>query len=219
VHHQISESDFNRLFREWYTTATEEEIELSADVEEYTGLYFGDMTFSPDSILHDFLYFRIHGDYGERGETISFPDDLDLSLSCYRFKIAELEGYDGKCNAVQRIITITPKRRKDVSVIVHEMIHAFEEVLLREKYLTYRLTLRDLLTFALYKKLKPQISDLDERILNHAHLLRQEDIIREGGSHGILFFLKSLDLDLQLDMKLGTVCSYGRDKFSGMNSA
>ena len=36
-------------------------------------------------------------------------------------------------------------------------------------------------------------------------------ITNAGGSHDVLFFLKSLDLDLKLGFKLGTVCGYGRD--------
>jgi hypothetical protein len=93
------------------------------------------------------------------------------------------------------------------------MIHAYEGIYKQDEWFPVRQSLRDMLTFRLYNHLKPKIENLDERILNHAHSLRQEDILIRGGSHGILFFLKSLDLDLRLGLKLGTVCGYGREEF------
>jgi len=65
----------------------------------------------------------------------------------------------------------------------------------------------------LYKKLSSQIEDLDSRILAHANIHSGTDIAQRGGSHDILFLLKSFDLDLQCGYKLGTVCGYGRDDF------
>lgn len=72
--------------------------------------------------------------------------------------------------------------------------------------------IRELLVVELYNKLLPQVGDLRERIFNHCELYSYEKTFKEGGEHGVLFFLKSLDLDIRCGYPLGTVCGYGRDK-------
>lgn len=64
----------------------------------------------------------------------------------------------------------------------------------------------------LYNKLNPEIPDLDDKIAGRANILSGMDIYIQGGKHDILFFLKSLDLDLRCGYKLGTVCGYDRDR-------
>jgi hypothetical protein len=88
------------------------------------------------------------------------------------------------------------------------MIHAYES-LLEKRWHVYH----DILMISLYNELKSKIDDLDSRILNHTHSIPQVRITEQGGSHDLLFFLKSLDLDLRCGFKLGTVCGYGRDEF------
>lgn len=63
--------------------------------------------------------------------------------------------------------------------------------------------------YCLYKSLKNRIDDLDDRIEAHGHLLNEQQIYSRGGSHDILFLLKSYDLDLKKGYKLGTVFGYG----------
>lgn len=71
----------------------------------------------------------------------------------------------------------------------------------------------DLLTITLYKDMAAKITDLDTRLIDHAHVIRGADISSLGGYHDALFFLKSLDLDLKYNYSLGTVCGYGRDEY------
>ncbi|MCD8379618.1 MAG: hypothetical protein LUC95_04675, partial [Lachnospiraceae bacterium] len=63
--------------------------------------------------------------------------------------------------------------------------------------------------YCLYKSLKNQIADLDDRIEARGHLLNEQQLYRQGGLHNILFLLKSFDLDLKKGYKLGTVFGYG----------
>jgi hypothetical protein len=90
------------------------------------------------------------------------------------------------------------------------MIHAYEVILFENPL---GRILRDILFVNLYNSLKPKIKNLDTLITTHGHIYNQGKITREGGYHGILFYLKSLDLDLRLGLKLGTVCGYGRDMY------
>ncbi len=70
----------------------------------------------------------------------------------------------------------------------------------------------DALFWALYSHLRKKIEGLDECITNQAHLLNMLDLFNQGGTHDILFFLKSLDLDIRMSYPLGTVFSYGKSK-------
>jgi hypothetical protein len=196
-------------FFEWHQIATQEEQDLASKVEEYEELYFGDMTLKPDSILHDFICYKAQDDNGEWFET---NEEFDISIFPYQFTISRMDDCSGRCNPMERIMYIHPEYITDKSVILHEMIHAYEGILLQNnEYSVWRQICRDILTFCLYNSLKTKINDLDARILGHSHIVRQERITNDGGSHGILFYLKSLDLDLRLGLKLGTVCGYGRD--------
>ena len=79
------------------------------------------------------------------------------------------------------------------------MIHAYEH-LLKKNFLF----LAEILLINLYEKLKPKIKLLNENITsNNMH-------VYEGG-HGVLFLLKSLDLDLELKKPYGTIFAYGRE--------
>lgn len=49
--------------------------------------------------------------------------------------------------------------------------------------------------------------------LSQEQLAKRIKIAQAGGNHDILFFLKSLDVDLRCGYTLGTVCGYGRTKF------
>ena len=85
------------------------------------------------------------------------------------------------------------------------MIHA-HEINLEELHPFYR----EILILCLYKKLSAQIPDLYDRVVAHTNEIFGIKITKSGGNHGVLFFLKSLDLDLKMGYALGTVCGYGR---------
>jgi hypothetical protein len=120
--------------------------------------------------------------------------------------------FEDMTHKADSILHIHPKHITDVTVILHEMIHAYERMLLLDNSISGQI-FRDTLTLCLYNSLKPKINDLDIRILDHSHVSRQWRLNNTGGFHGILFFLKSLDLDIRLGVKLGTVCGYGREEF------
>ena len=195
--------EFNSQYSEWFETRTTEDLELHMAVLEYEDEYFADMTLKMNSILKDFLAFSY-----EDGVEDSYDLYCDLEAYHYRYYVKKLEGYAGITDLGQRTITIDPKYAKDKATILHEMLHAHENII-------SELTpfLRDVLMFCLYKKLKEEVSELDNRILDHIHILHGVEITNQGGNHDILFFLKSLDLDLRNGFRLGTVCAYGRDEF------
>ena len=105
------------------------------------------------------------------------------------------------------VFTISPEYN-DTATIIHEIIHVYEYV-----YSMMPSFYHDALVISLYNYLRDQITELNNLIETHAHTLSGEEVFRAGGDHDILFYLKSLDLDLKLGYKLGTVCGYGRDEF------
>jgi hypothetical protein len=184
---------------------TEAENRLYAKITEYEWSYFEDFLLQPDSILHDLLVYEAQDETGNWFETSDDIADMELSHN-YSFRINSLDDCAGVSNKEFRTITIDPESANDPAVILHEMIHAHIDLFRGDQIVIYL----ECLLLRLYNDLKVKIPDLDERIVNHAHKLRQEDFY-DHGEHGLLFFLKSLDLDLRLGLPLGTVCSYGRD--------
>jgi hypothetical protein len=201
---------YNR-FIDWSQTATKEESSLAGKVIEFEDDYFNDMLFTPDSITGDFFAVEIQDD---SGKTLKVYEDTPFDTSLqgkYIFKISKMKSAVGRCNPKKLIIYIHPKYQSDKNIILHEMIHAYEGILLGNPL---GRILRDILFVSLYNSLKPRIENLDDLIKTHGHIYEQEDIATKGGIHGILFYLKSLDLDLRLNLKLGTVCGYGRDMYN-----
>ena len=187
---------------------TVEEKRLWEKVAEYEDIYFEDFTLKPDSVLHNFI---CHETEDDSGNLVEYANELpDTGLfnfeTPYAVKIAKLDGYGGICDLESRTITIDSERINDQKVILHEMIHAYISNFKGDRLAVFL----ECLLLRLYNELKIKIPDLDGRIINHAHTIRQEDFYGHG-SHGLLFFLKSLDLDLRLNLPLGSVCSYGRD--------
>ena len=99
---------------------------------------------------------------------------------------------------------VIPDYKDDDSVVLHEMIHLHEFVI-NELPLYFH----DVLLWCLYKDLRGKISDLEQRIEDHGHIVNENHIERWGGTHDILFLLKSYDLDLRRGYPLGTVFGYG----------
>lgn len=190
--------NFSQKHSEWWHRHTVDEYELHGKILEYEEKYFEDMTFQPGSALYDIVQ-----------TVIDMYDyfSLELESQYFTFHIQDLEnGTMGQTNFPERKIVIAPKYKNDKSVILHEMIHAYELTLQTEHSV-----LNELLLITLYNKLKPQIPELDKLINEHVELYGQHCVSISGGTHGLLFYLKSLDLDLRCEYKLGTVCGYGRD--------
>ncbi len=181
---------------------------LNERVSDYEDQYFEDFRFQRSSVVGEFIRYQGQDSQGEWFDT-SDDNEIGLLYSDFVFCVQELpEGVCGWVDSTEKIVAISPQYAEDKGVILHEMTHFYQN-LLNEKP-TY---LRDILFCCLYNQLKAKVPDLDKRIVDHTHALRQERITIEGGSHDLLFFLKSLELDLRCGYKLGTVCGYGRDKF------
>lgn len=195
--------EFNELYHQWWANRTSDELELHSKILEYEEEYFEDMCFEENSIIHDYLAFS-----DEDGNEYFDECFYDLQSSKYRYYVNTLaDGTMGQTNLEEHTIAISPDYKDDKTVILHEMIHAYSNTM-NEVNPTHK----DILLLALYNKLKEKIHDIDKRILSHAHDLLQYDVTLTGGYHDVLFYLKSLDLDLRCGYKLGTVCGYGRDQ-------
>ena len=195
--------------------------QLDWKASEYAENYFNDMRLKDDSIVKDFLLLLYDGH-----TEFSLPDEWSYQLNAnnYRYIISELStGIAGQTDHHNRTVTVDLEHEDDDVVLLHEMIHAFLGLYNREEdfinpagdkvFVCVYPFIRDALLLCLYNDLSKKIKDLDARILAHANIHNGVAIANEGGSHDILFFLKSLDLDLRCGYELGTVCGYDRDKF------
>lgn len=62
---------------------------------------------------------------------------------------------------------------------------------------------KELVTVCLYQKLKDEIADLDEKIMDNLFFFRISAL--DCNEHDTLFYLKSLDLDRRMGYELGTI--------------
>ena len=62
--------------------------------------------------------------------------------------------------------------------------------------------------------ISPEYANDDATILHElGHILNETELQSQGGTHDILFLLKSFDLDLRKGYPLGTVFGYGRTEY------
>jgi hypothetical protein len=189
---------------------TDEEKRLWEKIAEYERAYFEDMTLQPGSILDDFMWRKVEYDSSNQEEDWIAPD-MGLGHNGYTVKIDDLSDGDmAVCEDEPRVIKIDSKYADDKIVVLHEMIHAYVGLFREGKPLMSLISIAELLLVRLYADLQIKIQDLDKRIINHQNMIDVE-IFAQHGPHDLLFFLKSLDLDLRLKLPLGSVCSYGRD--------
>ena len=174
-------------FADWYNyKASDIEKQFADKVSEYE-LLFDDMIFSND-------------DY-----EFCIPDEIRYyDITQVRFKVEELTDLYGYYNSKEKVICINADSIKDTPTILHEMIHLYEETLNDYRYL------HDILYWNLYTDLRKRIPRLDSIITEQATTIDQIDILSTGGTHDIVFLLKSFDLDIRMGYTLGTVFSYGR---------
>lgn len=200
----------NQEFFNWYNfEATTEE----KTVVEKMGMFeelFSDMIFSSGTKTGDFLKCYTKPADSEDDNWIEcetdIPEEMEyFSPTNYRIRVEPLpDGVGGQFNKLTKEITIIPQNINSDSIILHEMIHLYEDMIESQKPFY-----RDIIFFLLYKDLQQHIPDLDKYITDHGQIFNQQALEHIGGVHDILFFLKSLDLDLKQGYKLGTVFSYG----------
>lgn len=199
------------VYSEVNTIAERNPLFLRVAEFESMGL-FNDMCFSPESIVNEFLKGQIQQKDGSFTDTLaSIPHELryfDIQSHTYHI---EKDCYNyGWFDGSDRSFHVREDKLDDDSTILHEMIHMHEYWINKQRRFYH-----DILFLLLYNDLKPKISsigqDLDALILSHAHVFESQRIINIGGEHDVLFYLKSLDLDIKMGFPLGRVCGYGRE--------
>lgn len=111
----------------------------------------------------------------------------------------------GAYNRKDMSIGIRLKSGKPVpTVLAHEMIHSYEHQLEN-----LNPALKEYVLVRLYSRLSRDIPDLEARMEQHLEVTEHRSIENGGGRHGLLFLLKSYDIDLKMGEPLGTVFGYG----------
>ena len=89
-------------------------------------------------------------------------------------------------------------------MLLHEMIHMNEYALsqLPSQY-------RERVAACLCESLQKNIYDVDQMVKENLSFFQDSSVDRE--EHDTLFYLKSLDLDMRMHYKLGTIYACGRE--------
>ena len=128
--------------------------------------------------------------------------DFDYTIC----KSKDPEGYaDASYDSTSGVLTA----RYDAEdfVLLHEMIHLHEDLLDRVQK-DLRPILRDMLCWSFYRKLKKRIPAIDEIIDDWSTFENQDALRNAGGTHSVLFLMKSFDLDIKHGWELGTIFAY-----------
>ena len=185
-------------YHEWFENKTEKEEDLELFISFQEDL-FSDMIFEKGSITGDFML--------RNGKHLIFETGLSIDEQYFRFIVEDIEKYDAYTDVNSRKIVVDKKHIKNKPTILHEMLHAHEFILEKRKPL-----LKEIVLLELYKDLKPKLNqkniDIDTLIFNHANIPYNEDLADAGGEHDLLFFLKSIDLDIRCRFELLTVFGY-----------
>lgn len=195
--------------KEEHTTINDRQMTLAEYVlwKEMVGEYdeyFSDMRFK-NKELKKFLEVEMERPDG-KWDTVTedLPGYEELDLAYWAIKLKKRMDCEGKCISKKRTIEIKQTDdEKDLKyTIIHEMIHAYENMLLN-RY-------RQLLCFFLRKKMFRH--GLTER--RFLRLLKVDDCWARTDSgtaaHSILFLLKAMELDRRLKLPPGTIHGYGR---------
>lgn len=178
----MSEYDFGY----WYNyVATPQEKELANKIGEYEPL-FEDMVFDSDEF------------------EFCIPDEIKyFDITQVQFKIEQLSESCGYYNHKDKVLCISPEYANDTPTILHEMIHIYEEFISEYRYL------HDVAFWNIYTALKEKIpQQIDDLITEQANTLYQIEYMNMGGTHDILFYLKSIDLDIKMSYPIGTIFNY-----------
>ena len=194
----------HQKYYEWLENRTEKEKDLELFVLLHENL-FDDMCFDRGSITGEYMI--------RDNEYKQFENDLSLDAEYFKFIVDNIQEFDGTTYRNDRKIIIKDKCCTNEPIILHEMIHAHEFIInLRNPIL------KDIVLLELYKNLKLKIPRLDDWIFNHANIPHNLDLASKYGEHDLLFFLKSLDLDLKCGFDLFTVFGYDYNRiFKEMN--
>ena len=190
----------------WYK-ASPDEKKLVDLVEQFEQDYFEDMEFRSGSIVDDFTKYTVQNvdGSGDSFEDSAVPEELQyFDISSYQFSVQELDDCEGFFRSSDKMLCVGQKAvESEQQTVLHEMIHMYESL-----YEELPRFYHDILLWALYKKLRDCIPGLDNMIKDYGHVLHEDDIMQSGGVHDLLFFLKTLDLDIRRGYTLGTTMGY-----------
>lgn len=191
-------------YNKWVEQQTDEISNLHINTLMYENL-FDDMCIAKSSIM---------GKYLDTPQGSLKEDTYHLSIDAHYYKFIVTETTEnGETDIFERTIKINPQFVDDKNIILHEMIHAHEHILSLVNPL-----LKETLIVELYKHLFPKFKDLDCIIYNHANISHNSDLAGLGGYHGVLFLLKSLDLDFRCGNEPFTIFGYDYNRtFAELN--
>ena len=165
-------------YHEWFENKTDKEQDLELFILLQEDL-FSDMCFAKGSITEDYML--------RNGKHITFETGLSINEQYFRFIVEDVVKYAAYTDVNSRKIVVSKKHIKNKPTIFHEMLHAHEFILEKQKPL-----LKEIVLLELYKDLKPKLNqkniDIDTLIFNHANIPHNEDLSDAGGEHDLLFF-------------------------------
>lgn len=141
----MTNKEYHKLYLDWWINRSRDESALYFKIIEYEDEYFDDMRLDPTSLLKDYLLFSYDG----CGDEDSFDMNMGLEANYYRYYVKSFDDYTGIYNSEERTITIDPRFIEDKAVILHEMIHAHENIVNAEYPF-----ISDILLLTLYNFLK-----------------------------------------------------------------
>lgn len=185
----------------WMRSRSAGERKLQRAALEYEEEYFEDMTLQSPRMKQRLGAHELQTDAGEWVEADSdFPQPTIRGwLFCYRRFRNNLAGV---CDPRIQTISILPDTEPtaEKGTLLHEMLHAYESQIPS--------IFREWLLIDLWETMKQKLGEkkLQKYIDQSSHELTAES------QHGILFFLKCLELDVQLEWPHGTTFAYGREE-------
>ena len=166
--------------------------------------YFSDMEYDYDNPYCQFLlaYYE-NPDYNSP----NFADRFFPKLSNFRYEDLKgrvLSTFDKEGSIM--IINSDLDEEEENIALLHSLIHYYEDKLNNVSYHYH-----DILVIALYRSLSRKVEDLDNLIIEYGRIQNIEHMDSDiHDEHDILFLLKSFDLDIKMDLEIGTIYNNGQ---------
>ena len=166
--------------------------------------YFSDMEYDYDNPYCQFLlaYYE-NTDYNSP----NFADKFFPKLSNFRYEDLKgriLSTFDKEGSIM--IINSDLDEEEENIALLHSLIHYYEDKLNNVSYHYH-----DILVIALYRSLSRKVEDLDDLIIEYGRIQNIEHMDSDiHDEHDILFLLKSFDLDIKMDLEIGTIYNNGQ---------
>lgn len=214
----MHESVFQRLyskrdFEDWYCFSGEpQDRHLYEMIRECSEELFAEYRFEQNSLVDNYLKAYHQDENGNWASEIAIvPDELkyfdDLVLHSLIYRVRPLQKGVAACVSRRDYsVSVSPKAfcgENIDKIIMHETIHIYELVFRVLPHFYH-----DILLLSLYNDLKGKIPQLDDMIMTRLNVFLGNYITAIGGNHDILFYLKSLDLDLKCNYPLETIFMY-----------